>query len=148
MNKLNLTMSFLDSIRDLLIKLPKNWVELTTHRLDIYNESEAKSEFLVELKKLLLSGEYSSQNLEQLPTAYDYIRLGHQLSSLLEWVLAKINNFNNVNNVSDGQVIVFASKTMPLLSILRKNALCSQPTHIYYNYDSSPLIAGHLWLSI
>ena len=58
---------FFDSVRDLLKTLPKSWVELTTHRLDIYNESEAKSEFLVELKKLLLSEEYSSNTLEQLP---------------------------------------------------------------------------------
>ena len=44
---------FLDSIKNLLNKLPKSWVELTTHRLDIYNESKAKSKFLLELKKLL-----------------------------------------------------------------------------------------------
>lgn len=125
---------FLDSIRDLLNKCPKSWVELTTHRLDIYNESKAKSEFLVELKKLVSSGEYSANDLEQLPTAYDYIRLGHQLSSLLEWVIAEING------VSDDQVIAFASHTMPILSLLRKNTLGRKTTHIYHNCDSSPLI--------
>jgi cystathionine beta-lyase/cystathionine gamma-synthase len=109
-------------------------VELTTHRLDIYNEPQAKSEFLDELKKLLLSGDYSSNTLEQLPTAYDYIRLGHQLSSLLEWLLAEINH------VSDDQVITFASKTMPILSLLRKNTLSGQNTYIYYDCDGSPLI--------
>jgi cystathionine beta-lyase/cystathionine gamma-synthase len=124
---------FFNSVNDLLKNLPQSWVELTTHRLDIYNESKAKSEFLVELKKLLLSGKYSSNTLEQLPTAYDYIRLGHQLSSLLEWVLAEINN------VSDEQVITFASRTMPILSLLRKNALSGQATYIYHNCDSSPL---------
>ena len=134
MNKLNSTISFLDSVKDLINLLPKSWVELTTHRLDIYNESEAKSEFLVELKKMLLSGNYSANDLDQLPTAYDYIRLGHQLSSLLEWVIAEINN------VSDDRVITFASRTMPLLSILRKNALSNQSTTIYYNCDTSPLI--------
>jgi cystathionine beta-lyase/cystathionine gamma-synthase len=133
-NKLNSIGPFFDSVRDLLKRLPKSWVELTTHRLDIYNESEAKSEFLVELKKLLLTGEYSSINLEQLPTAYDYIRLGHQLSSLLEWVLAEINN------VPDEQVVTFSSKTMPILSLLRKNTLNEQPTYIYYNCDTSTLI--------
>ncbi len=125
---------FLDSIRDLLNKCPKSWVELTTHRLDTYNESKAKSEFLVELKKLVSSGEYSANDLEQLPTAYDYIRLGHQLSSLLEWVIAEING------VSDDQVIAFASHTMPILSLLRKNTLGRKTTHIYHNCDSSPLI--------
>lgn len=123
-----------ESVSDLIDKIPKSWVELTTHRLDIYNESQAKSEFLVELKKLTLTGDYSSSTLEQLPTAYDYIRLGHPLSSLLEWVIAEINN------VSDDQVITFSSKTMPILSLLRKNKLRGQPTHIYYNCDTSPLI--------
>ncbi len=126
--------TFLDSIRDLLQKLPMNWVNLTTHRLDIYNETMAKSEFLLELKKLVVNGNYSTQDLEQLPTAYDYIRLGHQLSSLLEWVLAEIND------VANEQVISFASHTMPLLAILRKNKLNRQATTIYYDGDNAPLI--------
>jgi len=125
---------FIDSVNNLLKKIPQSWVDLTTHRLDIYNEPQAKSEFLVELKKLLDNGEYSSEQLEQLPTAYDYIRLGHQLSSLLEWVLAEINN------ISDDQVITFSSKTMPILSLLRKNSLSGQSTYVYYNGEQSPLI--------
>jgi len=131
---LNSSKSFFDLVKELLTKIPQSWVDLTTHRLDIYNESQAKSEFLIELKNLLMKGEYSSNNLEQLPTAYDYIRLGHQLSSVLEWVLAEINN------VSKDQVITFSSKTMPILSLLRKNTLSNQPTYIYYNCDTSPLI--------
>ena len=126
--------ALLDSLKELLNKLPKSWVELTTHRLDIYNESKAKSEFLVKLKKLMVNGNYSTQDLEQLPTAYDYIRLGHQLSSLLEWVLAEINE------VANEQVISFASHTMPLLAVLRKNKLNGQATTIYYDCDNSPLI--------
>ncbi len=126
--------TILDSLKELLHKTPQSWVELTTHRLDIYNESKAKSEFLDELKKLLVNNNYSTQDLEQLPTAYDYIRLGHQLSSLLEWVLAEINT------VSDDQVISFASHTMPLLAILRKNKLNGQTTTIYYDGDNSPLV--------
>lgn len=134
MDKLNSVEPFLNSIRDLLTSIPKSWVELTTHRLDIYNEPQAKSEFLVELKKLIEKGGYSSEELEELPTAYDYIRLGHQLSSLLEWVIAEINN------LPVDQVITFSSKTMPILSLLRKNALTGQPTSIYYNCETSPLI--------
>ncbi len=125
---------FFDSVRDLLNKCPKSWVDLTTHRLDVYNEPKAKSEFLFELKKLISNGDYSSDKLDQLPTAYDYIRLGHQLSSLLEWVVAEINQ------VSDDQVIAFASHTMPILSLLRKNTLNNQATTIYYSGDNSPLI--------
>jgi cystathionine beta-lyase/cystathionine gamma-synthase len=125
---------FFESIKTLLTKIPQSWVDLTTHRLDIYNEPQAKSEFLVELKKLLEKGDYSTSELEQLPTAYDYIRLGHQLSSLLEWVIAEINA------VPVEQVISFSSKTMPLLALLRKKALSSEHTHIYYNTESSPFI--------
>ncbi len=126
--------TFLDSIKKLLKKLPQSWVDLTTHRLDIYNESKAKSEFLDELKKLIAKGEYTTDDLEQLPTAYDYIRLGHQLSSLLEWVLAEINN------VSNEQIISFSSRTMPLLSILRQNKLNNKATTIYYDGNNPPLI--------
>lgn len=125
---------FINSIKNLLTKIPQSWVDLTTHRLDIYNETQAKSEFLVELKKLLEKDDYSSTELEQLPTAYDYIRLGHQLSSLLEWVIAEINE------VPVEQVISFSSKTMPILALLRKNALTGEQTRIYYNTESSPLI--------
>ncbi|MCF6317935.1 MAG: PLP-dependent transferase [Proteobacteria bacterium] len=125
---------FFDSVRSLLNKCPKNWVELTTHRLDVYNEPKAKSEFLFELKKLISNGDYSSKDLDQLPTAYDYIRLGHQLSSLLEWVIAE------VNNVTDEQVITFASQTMPILSLLRRNTLKGASTYIYYDGGCSPLV--------
>ena len=123
-----------DSLRDLLNHLPQSWLDLTTHRLDIYNEAEAKSGFLDELKKLLKSGDYSAETLEQLPTAYDYIRLGHQLSSLLEWVLSEING------VTEKQVITFASKTMPILAVLRKNTLNKRATYIYYDGENSPLL--------
>lgn len=132
--KLNSIKPLLESVKTLLTKIPQSWIDLTTHRLDIYNEAQAKSAFLVELKKILVQGEYSSKTLELLPTAYDYIRLGHQLSSLLEWVLAEINN------VSDDEVITFSSKTMPILSILRKNCLSGQATSLYYNCENSPLI--------
>ncbi|GAA4817304.1 hypothetical protein GCM10011365_13200 [Marinicella pacifica] len=122
------------SLKKLLPNVPQNWLKLTTHRLDIYNEANAKSEFLNELKKLIKSGETDTKQLKNLPTAYDYIRLGHQLSSLLEWVLAEINQVN------DEQVIAFASKTMPILAVLRHNAINNQATHIYYDTEHSPLI--------
>ncbi|MFK8012776.1 MAG: hypothetical protein AB8B80_12085, partial [Marinicellaceae bacterium] len=126
--------SIVNTTRELLKNIPKSWVELTTHRLDIYNEPQAKSEFIVELQKLILSNDISQKSLKSLPTAYDYIRLGHQLSSLLEWVLAEINNVN------EDQIITFASKTMPILAILRKNALIKESTHIYYDGNKLPLI--------
>ncbi len=114
--------------------IPKSWVELTTHRLDIYDEKLAKSEFLSQFEALLLSESYSTEALDSLPTAYDYIRLGHQLSSVLEWFLAKLNQ------VPSDQVITFASCTMPLLAILRRDALAQTPTYVYHDLDSSPLL--------
>ncbi|KAA3652172.1 MAG: cystathionine beta-synthase [Proteobacteria bacterium] len=131
---MNTSTNTLESIKALLKNLPQDWLKLTTHRLDIYNESKAKIEFLDELKKLIAADTINSDDLKNLPTAYDYIRLGHQLSSLLEWVLAEINQVN------EQQLITFASKTMPILAILRHNALNNKATYIYYDGDASPLI--------
>ena len=123
-----------DTLKTLLANLPQSWVDLTTHRLDIYDESQAKSQFLTELNNLVARGELSKASLLQLPTAYDYIRLGHQLSSVLEWALASIND------VKAEQVISFTSKTMPILALLRDNAIAKKHTHIYYLNTTMPLI--------
>lgn len=123
-----------NTVKKILNNLPQSWVELTTHRLDIYDEAKAKSQFLEALKKFEQVDHYSADALEQLPTAYDYIRLGHQLSCVLEWVVAEVNQINAE------QVIAFSSKVMPILAILRKNKLANQNTFIYYNCSVSPLI--------
>lgn len=106
--------------------MPKDWVNLTTHRLDIYNESLAKSEFLAQFEALYLKNKSTVEALANLPTAYDYIRLGHPLSCVLEWVLSKFNNLH------PDEVISFSSVTMPILAILRKNLLENKNTTIYY----------------
>jgi len=131
---LNSTEQIFELVKNILENLPKSWLELTTHRLDIYDEKQAKSQFLEGLKAYQEAGIYSPETLQQLPTAYDYIRLGHQLSSLLEWTIAEINH------VTSEQVIAFSSKTMPILAILRKNKLADVNTTIYYNSPSLPLI--------
>jgi cystathionine beta-lyase/cystathionine gamma-synthase len=123
-----------NAVGKILENLPSSWVDLTTHRLDIYDEDQAKSQFLTQLQTLQLADDFSAKTLEELPTAYDYIRLGHQLSCILEWLLAQINQ------VHADQVITFSSKTMPILALLRKNTLAGQSTHLYYDTDSSPLI--------
>ena len=72
--------------------MPGDWLKLTTHRLDIYDESRAKTQFLAEFERVLQDGGAGPDAWATLPTAYDYIRLGHPLSSILEWatkVLAK-----------------------------------------------------------
>ena len=64
---------------------------LTTHRLDIYDEAQAKTQFLQQLHALTSTPDFDPKLLDSLPTAYDYTRLGHPLSCILEWVVAEIN---------------------------------------------------------
>ncbi|MGO4911669.1 PLP-dependent transferase [Leeuwenhoekiella sp. W20_SRS_FM14] len=116
----------LKAIEEVLANMPGDWLKLTTHRLDIYNEERAKSHFIEEFENLLNSGVISTANLSQLPTAYDYIRLGHPLSSILEWSVAKMNT------LKAECVISFSSLTMPVLAILRTNALTNKKTRIAY----------------
>ena len=55
--------------------------------------------------------------------------LGHPLSCVLEWVVAKQHNLAPEN------VISFSSKTIPVLSILRKNLFEKKNTLILYSGD-------------
>ena len=109
--------------------MPPDWTTLTTHRLDIYDESQAKVQFVEQLQTLMDKGSVTQETLANLPTAYDYVRLGHQLSSVLEWAIG------NLYGVSTGQVISFASKTMPLLAILRSNTIHNRRTLVYHDCD-------------
>lgn len=113
-------------IEQILKNLPSDWVKLTTHRLDIYNEDQAKTEFLSRLEELYQANIAEKAKLEALPTAYDYIRLGHPLSSVLEWALAKMHGLEPEN------VISFSSKTIPILAVLRTNLLANKATRIAY----------------
>jgi len=125
MNKLEI----IKSIEKVFDNLPEDWVNLTTHRLDIYNEELAKVEFLDNFEKLINQHHISQNNLEELPTAYDYIRLGHPLSSVLEWAIAKFNGLQARN------VIAFSSRTIPILAILRKNLFDNINTQILFKDD-------------
>jgi cystathionine beta-lyase/cystathionine gamma-synthase len=113
-------------IKDVLENMPTGWLNLTTHRLDIYDEKLAKTQFLEQFESLFKDNNSASSALNELPTAYDYIRLGHPLSSILEWVIA------NLNNIKPENVISFSSKTVPVLTILRKNLLDNRNTQIIY----------------
>jgi cystathionine beta-lyase/cystathionine gamma-synthase len=116
----------LNYIKDVLENVPTGWLRLTTHRLDIYDEKLAKTQFLEQFEILFNDNNSESSALNKLPTAYDYIRLGHPLSCLLEWVIAKLNNIKPEN------VISFSSKTVPVLAVLRKNLLANKNTQIIY----------------
>ncbi len=133
-NSLEPYCKILSSVKAILKNLPNEWVNLTTHRLDIYNESAAKVEFLEHLEALVNAETIDESTLKNLPTAYDYIRLGHQLSSILEWVLASLNQ------VSAERVISFASKTMSILAILRSQKLINETTYIFHDTGKKPLI--------
>lgn len=113
-------------IEDVLENVPKNWLTLTTHRLDIYNEELAKTQFLQQFENLYTNDNAETSALNGLPTAFDYIRLGHPLSSVLEWAIAHLNNLNPEN------VISFSSRTVPILAVLRKNLLEGKKTRILY----------------
>lgn len=119
-------------IKEVMEHIPSDWLRLTTHRLDIYNESLAKTEFLQEFEALYAANEASESSLAELPTAYDYIRLGHPLSTVLEWAIAKSNA------LKPDAVIAFDSKTTPILAVLRKNLLEGKKTQIVYT-DSLPI---------
>jgi cystathionine beta-lyase/cystathionine gamma-synthase len=116
----------LNYIKDVLENMPTTWLGLTTHRLDIYNEKLAKTQFLDQFENLYKDNNSQLSALNELPTAYDYIRLGHPLSSILEWMIAKLNHLEPEN------VISFSSKTVPVLAVLRTNLLENKNTQITY----------------
>lgn len=114
-------------IENVLKNMPNDWLRLTTHRLDIYREELAKTEFLEQFEALFQSSQFDQESLRSLPTAFDYIRLGHPLSCVLEWAIAKSNQLN------PDHVISFSSQVMPLMAILRKNLLTNQATRVIYS---------------
>ena len=122
-----------DYIKNVLKNMPNGWLTTTTHRLDIYNETLAKTRFIESLETLCAKNNFTHKALGKLPTAYDYIRLGHPLSCLLEWGIAKTCNLDSKS------VISFSSKTIPLLAILRQNALEKKNTRIIYTHEQPNL---------
>ncbi len=125
------TSKVLNYIKNVLENMPSDWLKLTTHRLDIYNESLAKTEFLNQFEQLFNANNSSTSALNQLPTAFDYIRLGHPLSSILEWGIAKLHHVDSKN------IISFSSQTIPILAVLRTNLLEKKATQILYT-DALP----------
>ncbi len=117
-----------ETLRNVIENMPSDWLGLTTHRLDTYNEELAKVEFL---QKFEAADKTSGKELSELPTAFDYIRLGHPLSCVLEWAIAK------ETGLEVESVISFSSQTMPILAVLRKNKFLNKKTKIFYK-DSLP----------
>ena len=116
----------LNYLKNVLENMPDGWLSTTTHRLDIYDEKLAKTEFLEQFKLLCNKNIAETSALNDLPTAYDYIRLGHPLSCILEWAIAHLHDTKPEN------IISFSSQTIPVLAILRKNLLDNKNTQIIY----------------
>jgi len=117
----------LSFVGDVLKNMPAGWLNITTHRLDVYEEKLAKVQFLEQFEALFQNNNSEALALNNLPTAYDYIRLGHPLSCLLEWGIA------NMNKLKAENVISFSSNTAPILAVLRKNLLDGKNTRIIYS---------------
>ena len=113
-------------LKNVLDNVPKNWLNDTTHRLNLYDEKLAKIQFLEHFEVLINDSNYEHSALENLPTAFDYIRLGHPLSCLLEWSIGRRCNVKAEN------IISFSSKTIPVMAILRENLLNNKNTQINY----------------
>ena len=113
-------------VKSVLENMPSAWLNLTTHRLDIYDEKQAKTQFLEQLDDLYKTNNSDASALNELPTAYDYIRLGHPLSCVLEWLIAGSLTIKSEN------VISLDSQTVPVMAILRKNSLDNKNTQINY----------------
>jgi cystathionine beta-lyase/cystathionine gamma-synthase len=125
-------------IDEVLKNMPTSWLNLTTHRLDIYDEKLAKTGFLKQFKSLFDTNNSEAFALHKLPTAYDYIRLGHPLSCILEWTIANLNHQKSEN------VISFSSQTVPILAILRKNLLENKKTQINYINELPPFFDANI----
>ncbi len=119
----------LNYIEEVLKNMPTDWLKLTTHRLDIFDESLAKTQFIDQFEALYKAQNSDTSALSELPTAFDYIRLGHPLSSILEWGIA------HMHDLKPEQVIAFSSQTMPVLAVLRKNIFDHKNTQILYTGD-------------
>jgi len=132
----------LNYIKKVLENIPHGWLNLTTHRLDIYDEKLAKTQFLNQFENLFNANNAESSTLNELPTAYDYIRLGHPLSCILEWVVANLYQLNAEN------VITFSSKITPILAVLRKNLLANKSTQIIYTDELPPFFNAALIKSV
>ena len=116
-------------LKEVLKNKPTSWLSKTTHRLDIYDEKLAKTEFLEQFEDLYKNMNSDTAALNELPTAYDYIRLGHPLSCVLEWALAHSYKTKPEN------IISFSSQTIAILAILRKNLLDHKNTQIVYTEE-------------
>lgn len=119
----------ISTLATIIASMPDDWLTLTTHRLDMYDESQAKNQFIDGLVCRVEEGNVSPESLQKLPTAFDYVRLGHQLSSVYEWGIAMIND------LEARRVISFASKTMSLFSVLRADKEQKKKTVMYHDCD-------------
>ena len=58
----------LNYIKEVLKNIPADWLNLTTHRLDVYDEKAAKTQFLEQFETLFKTDNTNASALQQLPT--------------------------------------------------------------------------------
>jgi len=125
-------------LESVIENMPADWLNLTTHRLDIYDEPLAKTQFLEQFEALLDGASVGASELAGLPTAFDYIRLGHPLSCVLEWAVAKTHGLPADN------VISFSSRTAPLLAVLRNNLFADKSTLLAFQGELPSFVDLHV----
>ena len=64
-------------IKSVLKNIPSDWLNLTTHRLDIFEEKRAKTQFLDQFETLYKGNNFDSSALNELPTSYDSVSYTH-----------------------------------------------------------------------
>ena len=93
-NKMN------DFIRNILENMPDDWLNLTTHRLDIYDESQAKTEFLKQFEILYNNNDFKNSSIEMryknLDESLNLDRINSYLSRDFHYFI-KINKTNKYN---------------------------------------------------
>ena len=60
----------LNYIESVLVNMPKGWLDLTTHRLDIYNERLAKTQFLEQFEILFNNNNFKTVNYSNLSAEF------------------------------------------------------------------------------
>ena len=50
-------------LKDVLVSMPLDWLNLTTHRLDVYDESKAKTQFIDQFSELYNSESIPNESL-------------------------------------------------------------------------------------
>jgi cysteine synthase A len=115
--------------------MPDDWRGTTFKNSNLLGREGFAANFHELIQRKLSSGEsISTSDLVAIGNAEDYLRVATNVSTTLEIALAAERGYE----VS--QVFTFASKTMPIISVL---LTVSKPVHLYLGGAASPFSAHH-----